>query len=158
MKKIKTIIIALCCLSMIAGVAIARPTWLGIERQRSHIILSQTAVIIKSAHETVTRHKVYNGFLARAIAHQHVAREFYERQKYFEAMYYSRRARALAIKAIETNGGLVPADSGYLESDAEFFKNCPSDDELDATMMREHPKEKLKDEEIIKSKPDVDVK
>ncbi len=158
MKNMKTSILIIACLALLSGIIIANPKLFGIERQRSHIILSQTAVIINAAHKCVTEKKVYNGLLAKAIAHQHVARGYYEKMDYFKALYFSRRARAFAIKAIETNGCLVPADTGYLESDAKLFKDSPNDDELDYLLVKEHRREKLTDEEIINTKPDVDVK
>jgi hypothetical protein len=158
MNKIKTISIALVCLTVMAGAFIANASLFGVERQRSHIILMQTANIINVAHKCVKEHKVFTGNLAKAIGHQHVALEYYGHEKYFEAMWFSRRARALAIKAIEANGCIVPGDDKFLDSDAEFFKNCPSDEELDNRLTVGHPKEKMKDEEVIKSKPDVEVK
>ena len=158
MKKKNKSLLLILALGLLSMHLMASPTLPAIEKKRARILINQTAKIIKVAHKAVLSHRVYNGYLAKAIAHQHVAREFYEKGEYLRALYFSHRARWFAIRAIETNGGVVPLDSGYSESDATLFKDGPNDDELDYLLVKEHSKEKLLDEEIISQKPDVEVK
>ena len=136
----------------------AHASSVGNEKPRSKAIVNQTGKIVKEAFKIVKAKQTYNGYLAKAVAHQHVAMEYYEKGSYLQAIYFSRRARWFAIRAIQTNGGVVPADSGYLDSDALLFKDSPVDDELDYLLVKEHSSEKLLDEEIIDSKLKVEVK
>jgi hypothetical protein len=157
MKKIKSIIVVLCSLAILSGTANARTLSYGNERERSKEILHRTAFVITEAHRTVNEHHVYTGDLARAIAHQHYARELYHSGEFLKAIYHSRRARALAVRAIEANHGIVPKDIGYTHEDEEFFRSAPPDNELDAHIRTAKPSEPMKDEDIIKLKIDVDL-
>ena len=129
-----------------------------IKKEQAKRIIRRTAVVILIAHKKVKEGHVYTGNLAKAIAHQKFARKLYRDGKYFRAIHQSRRAKFLAIQAIKANKGVESAEMRYSRDDDEATKGGPSDDELDKEMEKEMPGQTMKDEDVITSEPDVDLK
>lgn len=121
-------------------------------------VIRRTAVVIMVAHKKVKEGKVYTGNLAKAIAHQKFARKLYRNGKFYRAIHQSRRAKHLAILAIKANKGAETADMRYSKEDEDAMKGGPTDENLDSELEKEMPGEPMKDEEVIGSDPDVDLK
>ncbi len=137
------------------NVAEAQP----IMKMKAHRVLRRTAVVIVAAHKQVKEGKVYTGDLARAIAHQKLARKMFRRGMYARAIHHSRRARLLAAIAYKANKGAAEMQEAKLNAEEEeLMKNAPSDDELEKELLKEEPQASLKDEDVIKTEPDVDQK
>lgn len=129
-----------------------------IKKEQAKRVIRRTAVTILVAHKKVKEGHVYTGNLAKAIAHQKFARKLYRDGKYFRAIHQSRRAKFLAIQAIKANKGVESAEMRYSKDDDEATKGGPSDDELDKELEKEMPGQTMKDEDVITSEPDVDLK
>lgn len=126
---------------------------------KTHRVIRRTAVVILAAHKKVKEGKVYTGNLARAIAHQKYARKLFRRGMYLRAIHHSRRARLLAILAIQANKGSVDmAEAKNNVEEDELMKNPPADAELEAELLKEEPGVSLKDEDVVNTEPDVDEK
>jgi hypothetical protein len=151
MKTLKTLLF----LFLIPAFSFAGPQ---IKKEQSKRVLRRTAVVILVAHKKVKEGHVYTGDLAKAIAHQQFARKLYREGKYFKAIHQSRRARFLAIQAIKANKGAETAEMKYSKDEESAMKGGPSDDELDAELAKEMPGKSMKDEDMINSEPDVDLK
>lgn len=129
-----------------------------VKQEQAKRIIRRTAVVIKAAHRKVKEGKIYTGNFARAIAHQKFARKLYRSGKYFKAIHHSRRARHLAILAIKANNGTETVEMRYSKDDETVMTGGPSDDELDKDVSKAMPTESMKDEEVLGSEPDVDLK
>jgi hypothetical protein len=125
----------------------------------AHRVIRKTAFVIHHAHKKVKENKVYTGNLARAIRHQKYARILYRNGKFLRAMHQSRRARHFALLAIKANKGEETADLNFSKEDEDLMKkNAPSDSDLDREVDEQMKNEPTKDEDIINSDPDVDLK
>lgn len=113
-------------------------------------VIRRTAGVILIAQKKVKEGKVYTGNLARAVAHQRYARKLYMQGKYLRAMHQSRRARRLAILAIQANKGTETADMKDTKEDDEIMNENPvSDSELDADLDKDMPGYSTKDEDFV---------
>ena len=129
-----------------------------VKKEQTKRVIRRTTVVILVAHKKVKEGKVYTGNLAKAIAHQKFARKLYRNGKFFRAIHHSRRARHLAILAIKANKGAESNDMRYSKEDEESMKGGPTDADLDAELAKEMPGESMKDEDVIGSDPDIDLK
>lgn len=129
-----------------------------VKKEHTKRVIRRTAAVIMIAHKKVKEGHVYTGNLARAIAHQKFARKLYRNGKYFRAIHHSRRARHLAILAIKANKGAETADMRYSKEDEEAMRGGPTDANLDSDLAKEMPGETMKDEDVIGSDPDIDLK
>ena len=129
-----------------------------IKKEQAKRVIRKTAVVIRVAHRRVKEGHIYTGNLAKAIAHQKFARKLYREGKYFRAIHQSRRAKFLAMLAIKANKGTETAEMGYSKEDDEVMKGGPSDDMLDKELNEEMPGQTMKDEDVIGTDPDVDLK
>ncbi|MBI3500517.1 MAG: hypothetical protein HY063_01885 [Bacteroidetes bacterium] len=142
--------------SLLIAVAAEGPL---VKKFQAKRILRRTAVVILMAHKKVKEGKVYTGNLARAIAHQHYAIRLYREGKFFRAIHQSRRARMLALMAIQANKGAETAEMKYEKEDENALKGGPGDEELDKEVAKELPAEAAaKDEEVVAAEPAVDLK
>ena len=113
-------------------------------------VIRRTAVVIRVAQKKVKEGKVYTGNLARAVAHQRYARKLYFQGKFLRAMHQSRRARHLAILAIQANKGTETEDMKDTKEDEEIMNAEPvSDADLDTELNKEMPGYSTKDEEFV---------
>lgn len=129
-----------------------------VKKEHAKRVIRRTAVVILVAHKKVKENKVYTGNLAKAIAHQKFARKLYRNGKFYRAIHQARRARHLAILAIKANKGAESADMRFNKEDEEVMKGGPTDENLDAELAKEMPGEPTKDEDVIGSDPDIDLK
>ena len=157
METIRKGMVLIVSLLILTGTISAETKSLGIERERAKVIIRRTAFVILAAHKEVKEHRVFTGFLARSINHQRYARMLFLEGKYLRAIYHSRRARFLAVKAIEANKGVVPTDIGYTREDEGLMRGAPNDDELDKNVAKALPDAPTKDEDVIEKTPDVDM-
>ncbi len=127
-------------------------------RMKAHRVIKRTTVVILVAHKKVKEGKVYTGQLARSISHQKYARILFRRGMYVRAIHHSRRARLLSAMAIKANKGSDVKEAGITPEEEELMKNAPSDDELERELLKELPNEKMKDEDVIDTELDVDLK
>ncbi|HEY6163229.1 MAG TPA: hypothetical protein VI112_18520 [Bacteroidia bacterium] len=156
----KTLLVLLAALFMVPFAAAAQPVRkvMG-EKMASRRVLIKTGFVIHHAYKLVKENKVYTGNLARAIAHQKYARQLYREGKYFRAMHQSRRARYFALLAIKANKGNESDDMKYSPEDEKMMtKNAPRDADLDKEMQTAMPNAPTKDEAVIDTEPDVDLK
>lgn len=121
-------------------------------------VIRRTAMVIIYAHKKVKEGKVYTGNLARAIAHQKFARKLYREGKFHRAVHQARRARQLAVFAIKANKGAEIAEMKFSKEEEGAGKDAPSDTELDKELIAAMPGETSKDEDVINSEPDVDLR
>lgn len=128
-----------------------------IMKVKTHRVIRRTAIVIASAHNKVKENKVYTGNLGKAVAHQKFARSLFRRGMYARAIHHSRRARLLAAMAIKANKGEQLKEETQTDEENELMKNAPSDDELEKELLKEMPKESLKDEDAVSQKLDVDL-
>ncbi len=129
-----------------------------VKKLQAKRVIRRTAVVIRIAHKKVKEGKVYTGNLAKSIAHQKFARKLYRSAKFYRAIHQSRRAKQLAILAIKANKGQETNDMRFSKEDEDAMKGDPSDEELDKELQNEMPGESMKDEEVLNSEPDVDIK
>lgn len=129
-----------------------------VKKEQAKHVIRRTAVVILVAHKKVKEGHVYTGNLARAIGHQRLAIRLFRAGKYFRAIHHSRRARHLAILAIKANKGAENAEWNYSKEEEATMKGGPNDDELDKALAKEMPDASTKDEDVISSEPDVDLK
>lgn len=151
MKLLKTILV----LFLLPAFTIAQPPV--VKKERARHVLRKTAVIILVAHKKVKEGKVYTGNLARAIAHQKYAIKLYRMGEFYRAIHQSRRARHFAILAIKANKGAEMKEWEYSKEEQGALKEGPKDEELDKEMQKEMAAEPVKDEEVIKAEPAVDL-
>ena len=155
MKTIAKSLLVLIASTVFFNIAEAQP----LLKMKTHRVIRRTAVVIIAAHKKVKEGKVYTGNLARAVAHQKYARKLFRRGMYLRAIHHSRRARLLAILAIQANKG--SADMAEAKNNAEedeLMKNPPADAELEAELLKEEPATTFKDEDVVNTEPDVDDK
>lgn len=113
-------------------------------------VIRRTAVVLRIAQKKVKEGKVYTGNLARAVAHQRYARKLYFQGKFLRAMHQSRRARRLAILAIQANKGTETAEMKDTKEDEEIMNANPvSDAELDSELDTQMPGYSTKDEDFV---------
>lgn len=159
MKTIKALLILLVLPALVSvSETSAQPAKALVKKEHSKRVIRRTAAVIIIAHKKVKEGKVYTGNLARAIAHQKFARKLYREGKYFRAIHQSRRARQLAILAIKANKGSESDDMRFSKEDEEAMKGGPTDADLDKELLKEMPNEPIKDEDVIATDPDVDLK
>lgn len=116
----------------------------------AHRVIRRTASVILIAQQKVKDGKVYTGNLARAIAHQRYARKLYFQGDYIRAMHQSRRARELAILAIQANNGQETADMAYDPEDTAVMNDNPvSDADLDKELDQNMPGYSTKDQDFV---------
>lgn len=128
-----------------------------VEKHHARKVLHRTSVVIFHAHKQVKLNKNYTGDLAKAIAHQKLAKKLYLKGKYYRAIHQSRVARIFAVKAIKANKGSMIEECKMTPEEEELMKNGPSDDDLIAELGKENPGAKYKDEDSIISEPDIDL-
>lgn len=127
-------------------------------KNRTRTFLRRTTMVLLATHKVVKANKVYTGNLARAIAHQRYARKLFFRNRFYRAIYHSRRARLLAFSAIKANKKTVPKEWAFQSGDEAHFKDSPSDAELDKALKAEMPDASFSDEQVIKqSLDDIDI-
>ena len=161
MKTIKRTVILLLISSLfyvVSGNSCALAQAPVIKKENARRSIQKTAFVIKKAQMKVKEGKVYTGNLARAVSHQRYAKTLYLEGEYRRSMYFSRRARALAILAIKANKGTETADMSESKEENEMLKGAPSDEQLDADLLRKMPSESQKDEDIINSDLDITLK
>jgi sensor c-di-GMP phosphodiesterase-like protein len=79
-------------------------------RMKSRRLINRTNLVLRQAQVAVQRNQVYTGKLAKAVAHQRYARRMHVRGNFVVAIHHSRRARVLAIAALEANRATVSAE------------------------------------------------
>ena len=121
-------------------------------------MIKRSAVVVFIAYKKVKENKNYTGDLARAIAHQKLAKKFYRRGEYFRAMHQTKRARWLAVQAIKANKGQEPKEGEMTRAEKTGTGKGPSDEKLDAELRQELPDEPARDQDILSSTPDMDIK
>lgn len=127
-------------------------------RIKSKRVIRRTAVVVLAAQAAVKDGKVYTGNLARAVAHQRFARSLWRRGMYLRAIHQSRRARVLALMAINANKGTVKADYNFDKEEQGYAKDSPADSQLDSDLDKEMPGYSTKDEDFINAViDDVDL-
>lgn len=113
-------------------------------------VIRRTAIVIRHAQTCVRSNKNYTGDLARSVAHQRFARKLYFEGKYLRAMHQSRRARQLAILAIQANKGTEPADAANEKEDEEIMNSEKvTDVDLDKELDTGMPGYSTKDEDFV---------
>ena len=113
-------------------------------------VIRKTAFVILAAQKQVKQGKVYTGDLARAVAHQRLARKLYFRGEFLRAMHQSRRARLLAIAAIKANKGTETSDMSLEKEDDQVMNDSPVDDAtLDKQLDQESPGYSTSDEDFV---------
>lgn len=127
-------------------------------RMKARKVLKRTTVVIFAAHKKVKQNKVHTGHLARAVAHQRLAKRLFMRRKFRRAIAHSRYARRLAFIAIQKNKGTVDKSWEFNKEENEGMSDLPSDTELDKELKSEMPEAELSDEEVVKGEvKDLDV-
>ncbi len=113
-------------------------------------VIRRTAHVILMAQTKVKENKNYTGDLARAIAHQRLARKLYFQGKFLKAMHQSRRARYFAIQAIQANKGTETADMKLDPEDEGVMNDTPaSDADLDKELNADSPGYSQKDQDFV---------
>jgi hypothetical protein len=93
-------------------------------------VIQRTALVLTQAQQAAGRGRRYQG-LARAIAHQQLARQLFGRGAYRDAINHSLRARDLAFGILRENAGKIRADLRWNEAEQGYAKERPADAELD---------------------------
>lgn len=120
------------------------------DKMHAKRVLRRTAIVIRHAQTCVRDNKNYTGDLAKSIAHQRFARKLYFEGKYLRAMHQSRRARQLAVLAIQANKGTEPAGSANEKEDEEIMNSEKvTDAELDTELDTNMPGYSTKDEDFV---------
>ena len=153
MKTIKRLLLLL-MLPSFAAFTYSEPS---IKKEQAKRVIRKTAMIIMVAHRKVKDGKVYTGDLAHAIAHQKFAIKLFRAGDYFRAIHHSRRARFFAVEAIKANKGAEMEEWKLTREEERDMANGPKDEELDKNVLKEMPGEATKDEDIINTKPAVDL-
>lgn len=80
-------------------------------------VIKRTNHVIVRANQAVKKHKVYKGYLSRAVYHQRFAKSLLKQHKTHRAMQHSRLARNYAFKATRSNKQAI--DKTYMFSEEE---------------------------------------
>jgi hypothetical protein len=113
-------------------------------------VIRRTAHVILIAQQKVKDGKVYTGDLARAVAHQRLARKLYFQGRFLRAMHQSRRARQFAVLAIQANKGTETADMKLDPEDEKVMADSTvSDADLDQELNKESPGYSQNDQDFI---------
>lgn len=136
-----------------------RPAVRHADKVHARRVIRRTAYVILAAQKKVKENKVYTGDLARAIAHQRLARKLYFRGEFLRAMHQSRRARYFAILAIQANKGTETSDMKLDAQDDQVMNDNPvSDADLDAQLNTESPGYSQNDEDFVNAVlDDIDI-
>ena len=147
MKIVRFFIIILVCLTSVTADVFADPT-----KTQASAFITRTNKFLLSAQEALKKNKVYKGDFTLALRHQEWARKMTARNQFAKAVYHSRRARLLAIKAIKDNKGKLPSNEAFTKAEyVQLGSRYPTDRELDDVIAMDGM-HKLKDEEAV-SKP-----
>jgi hypothetical protein len=152
--------VLLLVLSMLLLIAFTGPVFAGYLENRiaAKNMIRRTAFVIRVARRDVNEHRVYTGDLARAIAHQKLAKKLFADGEYMRAMHQTKWARHLAKKAIYANKGVVPGEANLTTEELSLTANSPSGEELDRDLHTAMPTEPTQDEAVLKFKSDEDIK
>ncbi|HTL82230.1 MAG TPA: hypothetical protein VL651_11020 [Bacteroidia bacterium] len=140
---------------LIAGTSVMnaqprRPAVRHADKVHARRVIRRTAYVILAAQKQEQINKVYTGDLARAIAHQRLARKLYFRGEFLRAMHQSRRARYFAILAYQANKGTVTSDMDLNKEDEQVMTDNPVDDAtLDQQLNTESPGYSTNDEDFV---------
>ena len=115
----------------------------------ARFIIHRTADVIYEAQRSADRGHYYKG-LAQAVAHQQKARRLYMSGFYQDAIFYSLRARRIAIHVIEMNKGKW---TGSWDPREEWYiRFSPRDNDLDVKL-----KFTIGDQEAVRITIDLDL-
>jgi hypothetical protein len=147
MKIVRFFIIFLAFLTFNSGEVLGEPT-----KTQASAFIVRTNKFLVSAQDALKKSKVYRGDFTLALRHQEWARKMCARNQFAKALYHSRRARLLAIKAIKDNKGKLPSNEAFTKAEyVQLGSRYPTDRELDDVIAMDGM-HKLKDEEAV-SKP-----
>ncbi len=154
-RSVLLVVLSLMLSSALAGPATAGPMG---KRMAARHMIRRTAAVIRVAHREVREHKVYTGDLARSVAHQKFARRLFADGEYVRAMHQTRRARALAVRAIVANKGAEPPEAALTPEEMSATANGPSEEQLTRELKAAMPSEPENDEALVNVNLDFDVK
>lgn len=124
------------------------------ERDDSRYVTHRTAMLLMDAQRSAD-HRHYSSGLAQAIAHQQRAHELYMKGSYRDAIFFSLRARDLAIQIIQGNKEKPRREFFRDEREERYYQKSPRHEDLDARLDR---KNKWRDEDVVHMKFDFDIK
>lgn len=98
---------------------------------QAHKFLKRTNFVIIKAHKAVKTNHVYTGDLAKAVAHQKVARKYLLAHKPYMAVMHSAKARKHAFRALAANKGNVDKSFQVNAEEKGLLGNDVSDADLE---------------------------
>ncbi len=121
----------------------------------SRYVIHRTAQVIFEAQRAAERgHRSFG--LARAVVAQQRARQLYMNRNYQDAIFFSMRARRIAIEVIKANNFRVRSDFFPDRLESRYDRQGPSDDELDRRMDRDRGRPG-RDDDAIRIKIELDL-
>lgn len=109
--------------------------------------LNKTTRIVKLTHKELpkVREKEQRGLFAKAVKHQRQAKAFYEKKDYKNALYHSNYARELAFNTYMHDNSFMDSFK-YSDEERALMAGRPSDEELQATLVKLNPGITFEDE------------
>ncbi len=120
-------------------------------KAQSARFIGRTAFILTETHKEVAKLdsvKKDNKF-ALAVAHQRMARKCFEVADYRNAIYYSARARRLAVLVHSIYNPMFSHKFKDTAEENELVKNSPTDKVLDEQMIKANPGIKFNDNDYV---------
>ncbi|TAL36118.1 MAG: hypothetical protein EPN93_09020 [Spirochaetes bacterium] len=153
--RIVRIAVAALVMSGIALTADGAPRGRDDRQDAARKMIRRTGAVILLAQKKVRENRVFTGDLAKAAAHQKLARRLFREGHYLRAMFHTKRARALAVLAIRANRGADPSDADISADEAGAMGNAPADADLDLKLAADMPGEPVRDEDIVDTSLDA---
>lgn len=117
-------------------------------KAKSKTYLNKTARIIKITHKDLAqvREKEQRGLFAKSVKHQRQAKAFFEKGDFKNALYHSNYARDLVFNVYMYNNPDFPQNFEYSANERALMAGRPSDETLQATLVRLNPGITFEDE------------
>jgi HEPN domain-containing protein len=118
-------------------------------RPKAQDYLRHTAQIIHQVHREVSRldSTQKSGKFAMAVAHQRMARNYYEVKDYKNALYHSHYAREMVIQVYMINNRMMPPKFQSTTDEMALIVNPPSEKELHKNLLKVNPGIKFNDDD-----------
>jgi|GEM_PF-3558827 hypothetical protein len=120
--------------------------------------LLKTNRTIGFAHMVVKKTKNYTGKLSQSVAHERLAKKYYNDGQLEKSLHHSYRARFLASEVISESNAKPPMDASFTAEEQQLTSGKPSDQELDEELAKELPEStSLKDEDLLSGNLDIEI-